>query len=361
MGQSGLNPLPKRKGQSSVELLVIVAIGLSALLAFFALSQDKLAETRTALALAEAKETVELLAKAADTVYSEGVNSTRKVYVTIPEGTNFTRSSISGKTLLLSLRVPGGYTDVSARTEGAVFGSWPIAPGSYYLTVTSYEGTVGVGTSILQISPTALYVEMRSDSSVQRNVSIVNFGQNPLSVSGTLSWSEIDATFENLTILDFPLASGEGKNLTFEINSSFNAIGTFSGLLELSAGGEEYSIPLTVHVPGASGASGGTANVSYIVVETFKEASCSTEKLIFEGPANTTIYGTGWPIGATLNYGIHNSTGQVASGTAVVNSTGGVSIVWSPAGRPSGTYSANFTDPISSNSMRGAFFSVGAC
>lgn len=361
MGQSSLNPLPKRKGQSSVELLVIVAIGLSALLAFFALSQDKLAETRTALALAEAKETVELLAKAADTVYSEGVNSTRKVYVTIPEGTNFTRSSISGKTLLLSLRVPGGYTDASARTEGAVFGSWPIAPGSYYLTVTSYEGAVGVGTSILQISPTALYVEMQSDSSVQRNVSILNFGQNSLDVEGSLLWSETDVTIENLTALSFSLPSGNGENITLEINSSFNAIGTFSGILDLSAGGEEYSIPLTVHVPGASGTGTGTANVSYIVVETFKDSSCSTEKLIFEGPENTTIYGEGWPIGATLNYGIHNSTGQVSSGTTVVNSTGGINLVWSPAGLPAGEYSANLTDPVSSNSMRGAFFSVGAC
>ncbi|MFH0961954.1 MAG: hypothetical protein V1820_04690 [archaeon] len=353
----------KKKGQSSVELLVVFAIGISALLAFFALSQQKIAETRTQLVLSEAKETVELLSRAADEVYSEGVNSTRKLYVTIPEGVNLSRSSISGNALILSIQVPGGVTDVSARTGEPVFGTWPDLPGAYHLTVTSYEGSVGIGTSVIQVSPTAIYSEMTAFSSEEKNVTLTNFGQDPIPITGTLYWTEDaeEVTVENLTAISFTLSSGESRNITLGINSSFSALGSYSGTIDFSGGGEEYSLPITVHVSGAYG-SEGTSNVSYIAVETFKESGCATEKLIFEGPENTTLSGFGWPAGVSLDFQIYNSTGSsLYSSAPTTNSTGGFSVVWSPAGRSAGEYSANASDPISANSARGVFFTVESC
>lgn len=352
----------ERQGQSSVELLIVFAIGISALLAFFALSQQKIAETRTQLTISEARETVELLAKAADEVYSEGVNSTRKVYVTIPDGVNLSRSSISGNALILSVQVPGGVTDVSARTGEPVFGTWPDLPGAYYLTVTSYEGSVGVGTAVLQLSPTTLYVELQTDSTTKRNITLKNYGQDGISVSGSLFWGEVDVTVENLTAISFPLPPGGEMNVTLEINSTFSAIGSYSGTIDFSGGGEEYSIPITVHVPGASGTGEGTANVSYIAVETFKDSGCGTEKLLFEGPENTTVSGFGWPVGVSLDFRIYNSSGSsVHSSAPTTNATGGFSVVWSPAGLAGGEYSANVSDSISANSARGVFFTVESC
>lgn len=365
MGRKGQERTAQgRTSQASVELMIIIAIGLIALLAFFSLSQEKLSQTTESIAISQAKAAVDSLARAADEVYSEGVNSTKQVYVTIPEGANLTLSEISGHSIKISVRSAGGYTDVVARTEGTVFGSLPDYPGGYWLTVISHEGAVSIGTSVMQVSPTAVFTEMSQASSERENVTVRNYGEDSMVVTGTLGWSESDVTFENLTVLYFLLASGASKNLTFEINSSFYAVGSFAGYLDLVAdNGEELSVPLTVHVYGAGGGSPGASNVSYLAVETFKNSSCDTEKLIFDPPSNTTLYGSGWPVGVSLDLAVYNYSGSsVYSTNPVTNSTGEFSVIWSPAGLAGGQYSLNVSDPASpANSASGYFFTVVSC
>jgi hypothetical protein len=347
------------RAQSSVELMVVLAIGLVALLAFFTLSQQKFLETQASLSLSQAKKTVDSLARAADEVYSEGSNSTKQVYVTIPEGANLSRSSISGRSVNLAIRSIGGYTDVNSRTSETVFGVWPNLTGSFWLTVTSYEGSVGIGPSVMQISPTALYVEMLASSEVQRNITITNFGSSALTISGALNWGESDPLVQNTSVLSFPLASGETTNATFDISATSSAIGSFTGSAYFSASnGEALSVPITVHVTSGGGA---MVNISYITIGTFKNSSYTTEKLIFEGPSSENLTGDGWTPSATLALSVYNASGSsVYSASPTTNSTGGFLVSWSPAGLPGGWYSLNVTESGTGTS-RSATFTVVSC
>lgn len=130
------------RGQSSVELVIILAATLFILALVVALSTEQMSDVTVARMKAEARATVSDLAATADSVYSQGYGARQHVFVRMPGSFDPENTFIENH--VISIRVRG--TDVFATTAAPVAGTLPSTPGGKWVWVTSsYNGTVVIG------------------------------------------------------------------------------------------------------------------------------------------------------------------------------------------------------------------------
>lgn len=130
-----------KKGQSSIEYIIIVGIVLVALIPLFIYSINKV---NSEIKINQADDAVTSVANAANIVYSLGSGTKKFIRVTIPSGV--VSYLVNGTIVQLQMHVYGSTSDFYAKTIPQVSGSLPIAKGTYTLSLEALEdGTVRIG------------------------------------------------------------------------------------------------------------------------------------------------------------------------------------------------------------------------
>lgn len=144
-----------KKGQSSMEYVLIVGIILVILVPLFVYSINKV---NSEIKINQADDAVTTVANSANIVYSLGSGTRKFVQITIPGGV--VSSLVNGTLVQLQLHIYGSTSDFYSTTIVPVSGALPIEKGTYIISIEALDdGTIRIGS---YNDTTAPYVTSKS-------------------------------------------------------------------------------------------------------------------------------------------------------------------------------------------------------
>lgn len=291
------------RGQSAVELMIVLAVGLIVLGYVISTSQSRIGSSQQALAFSIAKTSVNDLSSAADAVYYEGVGSIRQVKFIIPEGAVST--SIASNSINIRIATQQGFSDASANTKSQICpnSALPSKFGSYLISVESLANCIAIGaTSNLTVSSTLISVNSYPGNWLSKSVNYSNTGSAPILVNLNLSFISPDVSVSFLNFGDdiFTLNPGQQKEIPLNITISNAALGSYSGVLKANGSeGTKLTTAIVIQVSSQNcqqqiGPCVGGGNVSLIEIKTYSSNSYSQPKEIFDPTDTILLQGGNW-------------------------------------------------------------------
>ena len=126
----------QKRGQASVEYLILVGVMLAFIIPIFYYS---LTEISNSLRINQAESAVNLIAGKIDNVYTLGSGNRETVKITLPKGT-VSLGIIENKSIELKLLIFGNQTENFKNTKANnIIGSFPIEPGVYHLQIEGLD------------------------------------------------------------------------------------------------------------------------------------------------------------------------------------------------------------------------------
>ncbi|MFH0885358.1 MAG: hypothetical protein V1861_06635, partial [Candidatus Micrarchaeota archaeon] len=238
-----------KRGQASLELLLIFAVALVILLVIILLSSGQLGNISALKGQNDALNSVADVSAAAKDVYSQGEGAKKQVYIFIPSGYEPDDSFISNRSLLLSVED----TDYASSEMFDVHGSWPSTPGGHWVWVISEGNKVRIGTAMLHLSKNAVSIIMERNSSASPSFFVESIWDRDISVQGTLSWPHTNVSLTPSTT-SFQLTPGQRQDISLLVASNSQAVGFYAGEMVFTAtegnNSESVRLPISVEVIG---------------------------------------------------------------------------------------------------------------
>lgn len=235
------------KGQSSVEVLVILAVGLVILIAIIAYSNTSLSEIQLERQQQIALTSVNDLINAANDVYRQGEGARKRVFFSVPSAIDPNKSGIEGTSIVFN--VAG--SDIYAKGDANLVGTIPLKPGEHRVWVEAKEGYVVFGLEEIYLDKTSLFVHISRGGDKQETITIYNDGDSNAQVSLVKNWGHTHANFD-INTASFELAPGSSKTLDINFYSDVFAAGAYPGSLVFTAitPNQTYEIfvPVTIEV-----------------------------------------------------------------------------------------------------------------
>lgn len=244
------------RGQSTVELLVLLGISLLALLIIYSLYGQQMQFSATAREASTAKATIERMVTAANSLSISGAGSKTTVLVELPLSLRMENSAIVGNELLLQLR---NRTDVVGSADVNFSGDWKreegvFVKGGYYATLVFDGNAVNIIYDDFELSTQSVSIQAK-----QNTVSLSSFTlRNTSSTTATFS---INPNFSNspFAVLllgegddNFSLGADEMRTIDYNISTNSSAYGDYSGSFDiigqLNDGYRDYNITKQVIV-----------------------------------------------------------------------------------------------------------------
>lgn len=126
-----------RKGQTSIEQLLITGISLTFIALLFYVSMTFVSDN---IRITQANDAIMKLKNAADYVYSTGPGSKTTVLLIIPEGVQFINAS--GKRIDMRFSISSGESDAFVNTKANVNGTITTTGGAQTITVTLTNSSI---------------------------------------------------------------------------------------------------------------------------------------------------------------------------------------------------------------------------
>lgn len=130
------------KAQTSFEFLLIIVVGISILIPIVAYVSLYQVSYRDAYKIAMAKDAVDKLGDAAESIYIQGYPAKFSLTVSIPEGVVY--SFVGERTVMLKLRTSSGETDVYSSPRANVTGIIPTTSGYHEMVVKNEKTYVNI-------------------------------------------------------------------------------------------------------------------------------------------------------------------------------------------------------------------------
>ena len=353
------------RGQSSVELVIILSAVLIILAFIYAISQQHLTESQNQVRVSQARLSVATLATAAREVYAEGSGARRVVTVTIPEGSNAARTGVFNESVInVGLYMGEGTTDVNELLEFRVVegANFPKQPGRYQLAVTAFEGYVMLGDPSYTLSPGTIALEMLGNDTANRTLTVTNYGNASLTVSLNLTWPHpsISLSLNGSSALTFAVPAGSSVPVNVNFASSNASLGSYTGRIDANASnGENRTTFIVLQIVGVGAQPQPPSTVSYILIDTFSDPGYTTPASTFDPTETVDIYGQNFAANSLVTLTIRNSTGStVFVSTNTSDSSGRVAFYWNPGIVSPGTYNATLNDSTKLNST---LFNITGC
>jgi hypothetical protein len=168
------------RGQSSMENMIMLGMGLSVALVFFYFSAGMLDES---IQGAQAKDAVNRIAREVDYVQALAPGTARYVDFTIPQGAQLIEITERRVHMQLSLR--GGLTDFYANTQEDMVGKITLQPGPARALVKHLEsGNVLVGNKELSLEPMLLEFYLQRATGADGRINVTNAGAGDRNLTG---------------------------------------------------------------------------------------------------------------------------------------------------------------------------------
>jgi uncharacterized protein (UPF0333 family) len=126
------------KAQTSFEFLLMVVIGISILVPIIGYVSLYEVSYRDAYKISMAKDAVDKLGEAAESIYIQGYPAKMSLTISVPEGVH--SSLVDKETIMFSLSTSSGQTDIYSNPKANVTGTLPIGAG-YHKIMISNERT----------------------------------------------------------------------------------------------------------------------------------------------------------------------------------------------------------------------------
>jgi len=235
------------KGQSSVELMILLAVALVVLIAIISYSNESIAGINKEKQLKTAENSVNEIVNAANDVYYQGVGARKKVYYEVPSGIDESASGIENRSVVLNVL----NSDIYAMAEVQLSGSLPSSEGGHWLWLEAKEGYVSIGSENISLDKTSIYTTMEQDSNARKTITITNSGSSTAEISIVQTWSHANVTLV-LSSTSFSLAAANTEAIDFNFIANSSASGNYSGQIQINAsftgGDQNIIVPITAEV-----------------------------------------------------------------------------------------------------------------
>ncbi len=227
------------RGQTTVELILILAASMLALSIIFSLYTNQVNSSQIAREQTTAKVTVDRIVNTANVLYASGAGSKSRILIELPDSLRMNASAINGREVNLALSNGG---DVISSADVIILGDWKKENGRYifgsYFANMYFDGNVVK----LLYDDFELSAESVSLSAKQSSTAGSFFTIRNLSSFGARFW--ISQTFEGGSeasfqmcegCSEFVLNTGESKLIDFNISLSSSAYGNYVGVFDINA------------------------------------------------------------------------------------------------------------------------------
>ncbi|MCX8195245.1 MAG: hypothetical protein N3G22_04035 [Candidatus Micrarchaeota archaeon] len=271
------------RGQLSSELVVIIGVSLLLVLIIFVLSSQAFADASLQQNYRAARDSVEKLADAAESVYLQGEGASQRVFIEIPPNANLDPNlTYIGKPANAPATLPSrtininiGGTDISSYTTMPIIGAFPQSSGRYMMKVTAHQGYVSVSRSILSLDSYSVAVRMAENERREIMLRVYAVSGHNLSVTALKNWNYVNVSL-NVSPTYFT-ANSSGFPLYLNISSVGSASGFYSGSVilntTLNGSAESLRVPVSVWIysataggwgVGGTGGSGGSGSGTFV-------------------------------------------------------------------------------------------------
>ena len=132
----------KKRGQTAVEAVILIAVILIVLLSIISLRDDVMTGIQSGYYASKVKASADKLVQAATYVYHQGEGSRTVVFINIPN--EVTNISLGGRLMNITLNISGKKEHLYRKTDYNINGSIPSDPGNYCIILQSHRGYVGI-------------------------------------------------------------------------------------------------------------------------------------------------------------------------------------------------------------------------
>ncbi len=217
------------KGQSTVELLVIVAVALVILSVLVGFTSDQVVALQKQQAVKTAELTVQKLVTAANELYTQGSGASRFIEITWPEGVSSSGTRITNRSIIVN--VYG--TQVSGTANQPFSGALPTNSGTQNIRLRAMDGYVLMGSASIAANPAYALVSLDRNSVQEVTITISNIASEDAVVYPTLTWTNGDVNTSVSAASRVYANDTHDFNVTFTTSTS--AVGAYSGYVSFRA------------------------------------------------------------------------------------------------------------------------------
>ncbi len=330
----------KKKGQGGLEYVILFSFTVVFLAIVVYVANEQLSIVNTQQRLEQAKLGLKEIADAATQAYQQGAGARVIKNVVFPNGV-----SGEGEIINNTLHIVFEGTDLSYPLNFPISGKITIRPGSQEVVFTSYGSSVSVGTAQFSLSKYSVSFQTCSlpySQSLNDTIQIINNNNESILVDAQVNLTSPYADVV-LSSYSFNVSSMGSADANVTTNIYANAIGTFSGYIIFNSSNYSIIVPVTISVEACGGQ---TSNVSYIILDTYKDSGYSIAYANFSIPPLVQITTIGWIPNINISLDLRNTSGSMPGYPKIVETdlAGSYAEEWDATGMP-GTYTvyANYS------------------
>ncbi len=234
----------KNKGQTTIELLLVLSVSIVALTIIYSLYSEQVFSASMGRDVFTAKSAVQKIVNGANTAYFSGAGSEIKVEIEIPSTALLDDSGIVGRTIYLKL---SNDSEIIGISDVNIEGSFKSLPGKYVVYLFYDGNVVQLTYRDFELNKYNVSFSGTTNSQHKNSFTIRNNSEFPIDISISKNFSHSLVTLD-MNIDNFNLSSNETKiiDLNFEILS--NASGNFSGNIVVSSIIDGYQISKNLNI-----------------------------------------------------------------------------------------------------------------
>ena len=178
------------RAQSSIETIVMVAIGLVLLTAMTQVIFSSVGVYYGRQQQMIATQALSILANEIDDVYFSGPGTTRTIRIEIPEQMDLANSYIQGKSLVMNVNG----SEYVRTTKVPVRGVWPNATGAYTFKLVAYGDFVAISSDLLEFNPNNISVSLSQGAPTTQDINILNLSSSEVDYTFSINFSHANAS-----------------------------------------------------------------------------------------------------------------------------------------------------------------------
>jgi hypothetical protein len=241
----------RHQGQSSVELLIILAISIILLSLLVDLTTTQVGQLKSDHSFRVAQQSLSSLIEGINQTYAEGTGTVRFITVRWPEGVNENGVVFQNNSIFIQVYD----SNISASAIPIVTGTLRPYPGEQRIKLTASDTNVSLGTLSISADQSTIYIPINQDTNGVSHAEFTNLSSTDANLTFTLAWSPslVSASISPLTL---SLSANEKGDVDIDVHATPTAFGNYTGTLSMSADFgsiiETMTIPINVEVYASS-------------------------------------------------------------------------------------------------------------
>ncbi len=218
-----------RKGQTSIEFLIVFAISLLILGMVAWLIYEQITTINIQKENAEVQKLLLDISNTAKNVYIQGEGASKTLLLSFPPSYNSTGSGIINNTLLLRFRE----TTLAENMEFPISGILPASKGMHEISFISRGNSVYIGIALYKPNVYLISSVLSPNSAKTINLTLTNLINESITINGTIYWPHTNALL-SVSELNFNVPSYESKTVIVTASST-SVTGSYLGYVNFNA------------------------------------------------------------------------------------------------------------------------------